>query len=262
MSIGFDPGYQDYVGGYYGTGPSVPGGGGGGGLFSGAASGAAAGTSIAPGIGTLIGGAVGLVGGLFGHHAARRAARRQAEAERQRLEFEQRRYAQQQLYREPYLQAGRGGLAGLQMLSSPEGREQFLNQYLQGPEFARLSQAAREQQLASAEATGQLGSSFTQAGLGAIAPELGLSALAQQRQAYAQLAGIGQNTLGLQSQASQAYGGRVGQYLGNIGAAQAGGTLGGSSALLGSLQGLGLLGYGTYQQQHQTDLNRLYNRPV
>ena len=108
-------------------------------------------------------------------------------------------------------------------LLSPEGRNQFLNDYFNSAEFGTLSGQATNQQLAASEATGGLGSTSTQNQLGRIAPNLGLGALAGQMGQYGNLVNTGLNASGMASGSMQNAGNNLSDLALQRGAYQAGG---------------------------------------
>lgn len=101
----------------------------------------------------------------------------------------------------------------LQNLSSLGGQQQALNSYYNSGQFKDLSNQARYQQLASAEATGGLGSTATSNGLATIAPMLGQNWLTGQMNNYQNLANIGLGALQGQANAGQSYANNTGQLL-------------------------------------------------
>ena len=276
LPLPYDPNYLNFAGSAYGPvsnldspnfnyAPSYSGGGGGGGgaggIVGGTLGGAAAGFSVGGPVGAVVGGVVGLVGGLFSNSSAKRAAQRQAEAEQQKLELQQRLYAQQQHYNEPYIAAGKSGLAQLQSLNTPEGRAAFISNYTNSPEYGALSTAARNQQLASAEATGNLASSSTGNRLAGIAPNLALNALGRQTEYDQNLVGIGERAVGRQANESNLFGQRQGQSLENIGTARANQALSGGSALNDIFSGIGGLTSDYYNQQAKREfVKNLYDQ--
>ena len=160
------------------------------------------------------------------------AAEISAEVQREVLQAQREVYDEQVGRLEPFRKAGVGGLAGLTQLATPEGQAEYLQQYYAGPQFQAQSQAAQNQQLAAAEATGGLQSTSTANQLARISPTLGTQALQQQQQIYGNLAGIGLQGAGVQGGYGGQYGGALSQYgsglssaYGDVGAAQAGNYL-------------------------------------
>lgn len=115
-----------------------------------------------------------------------------------------------------------------------------MSNYYNSAEYKQMASQARNDQLASAEATGGLGNTSTQNALAAIAPQLGQQAYQQQlqnqtnlfglaqgaQQNYLQslgnLVGMGQSAAANQAQAGQSYANNTGQLLQGLGSIQAG----------------------------------------
>lgn len=139
-----------------------------------------------------IGGAVsGVIGGIGAHKAAKQQQKYQDKAMGQQREG----YQNAVHWVSPYEQAGQSALAGLQGIAGkPIDRNALLSNYFNSDEFAQLSNQARYQNLASAEATGGLGTTATINRLSSIAPMLGQNYLTdmtnQQQNMYAQLLGL------------------------------------------------------------------------
>lgn len=108
---------------------------------------------------------------------------------------------------EPYREAGYGGLAGLQGLTTPQGRADSLNQYYAGPEYQAQQQQATSNALRGASAQGGLRGGSTYSALENIAPQLGQNYLANQQNQFTGLANMG---MGAASQGAGGY-----QQLGN-----------------------------------------------
>jgi hypothetical protein len=142
---------------------------------------------------------------------------------------------------QPFRQAGLGGLQGLQDLTTPQGRNQFLSDYYNSAEFDTLNNQALSNQLAAGEATGGLGGSSMQNQLGRIAPNLGLGALQTQLGQYQNLANMGMNASTGSAGAMQNTAGSLSDLYLQRGAAQAGGILAAGQAQQAGMQGLGQL---------------------
>ncbi len=150
-----------------------------------------------------------------------KAARSQKQAAQAQIDSSERALERQLELLAPFRELGVEALPGLLGLSTPEGQAQYYQDYYQSPQFAAQSSAARNQQLAAAEATGGLMGSSTANNLARISPTLGLNALQNQQNLYGQLANIGLSGAGSQA-------GFVGQQtlaeqqaLGQIGQSQA-----------------------------------------
>ncbi|HBL0726777.1 TPA: DNA transfer protein [Serratia marcescens] len=113
----------------------------------------------------------------------------------------------------PFTPLAQQYVSQLQNLSSLGGQQQALNEYYNSGQFKDLSNQARYQQLASAEATGGLGSTATSNGLATIAPMLGQNWLTGQMNNYQNLANIGLGALQGQANAGQSYANNTGQLL-------------------------------------------------
>lgn len=162
-------------------------------------------------IGTVVAGAA---TSAYQGNQAEIAGRGQLAATREGMDMQERMFNQQLDLLDPYRQSGLQGLESLGGIAGqPLDRNAELSQYYQSPEFAQMSGVARNQQLASAEATGGLGSTSTGNSLAAIAPQLGQSYLAQrsgqQQDIYNQLSGLA--NIGLSGAGAQA------SYAGNYG---------------------------------------------
>lgn len=166
-----------------------------------------------------IGAAVTLGTTLYQGNQAEIASRGQLNAAREGMAMEERMFNQQMDLLDPYRKIGLQGLESLGGIAGkPLDRQAELAQYYQSPEFAQMSGIARNQQLASAEATGGLGSTSTGNALAAIAPQLGQSYLAQragqQQDIYNQLSGLA--NIGLSGAGAQAsYAGNFGSNMAN-----------------------------------------------
>lgn len=192
--------------------------------------------------GAVVGSSV--IGGISSSRSASRASDSQVQANRESIEAQRELYERQVELLEPFRAAGLPGLQGLQELATPEGQEQFLQQYYQSPQFAAQASAAQNTQLAASEATGGLQSTSTQNQLARISPTLGSAALEQQQNIYGNLANIGLSGAGSQAGYAGQFGQQQAAALQNIGAAQAGGHLAQGQAIGGIFNTLGGLGIG------------------
>lgn len=82
----------------------------------------------------------------------------------------------------PFMDVGTGALGNLQSAANMQlDPSQFYNDYFQSNEYGQLSDQARRNMLAGAEATGGLRSTSTANMLGSIAPQLAQSTFARQQ---------------------------------------------------------------------------------
>lgn len=120
----------------------------------------------------------------------------------------------------PYREAGADFLPQLQEMLSPEARQDFISNYLQGDEFQQYQQQATDQLLQSAAATGGLGASGTQDRIARESMRLGnqLGGQAYQSALGNLLTGtnLGLGTYGTQLQAQGQLNQGINQSLGNI----------------------------------------------
>lgn len=136
-----------------------------------------------------------------------------ADATRQATELQREMWQTNMQNLAPFTPLAQQYVTQLQNLSSLGGQQQALDSYYKSGQFKDLSDQARYQQLASAEATGGLGSSATANGLASIAPMLGQNWLTGQMNNYQNLANIGLGALQGQANAGQSYANNTGQLL-------------------------------------------------
>jgi len=176
-----------------------------------------------------------------------KAAREQKKVAHAQTELARETEQKQRELLDPFMQAGlQYGLPGLTELSTPEGQEQFYKDYYQSPQFRAQADAARNQQLAAAEATGGVMDTSTANQLARISPTLGLQALESQRNIYGQLTNIGQAGAG--GQASYIGQGTAAQTatLENLGRIRAAQAVAPYQTAVGAV-GTGLQAYETYK---------------
>jgi hypothetical protein len=134
-----------------------------------------------PVTGLIVGGA-NIAGGLLGAKGAKKAAKTEAAAAQAGIDLQRETRDMSLANLRPFLEAGQGGLQGLQQLATTQlDPNQFYNDYFQGQEYAQLSDQARRNVLAGSEATGGLRTTSTANMLGSIAPQLAQSAFARQQ---------------------------------------------------------------------------------
>ncbi|WOZ57830.1 hypothetical protein ZP9_00014 [Shewanella phage ZP9] len=190
-----------------------------------------------------------LVGSAVSSNAQKSAAKKQQQSAQNELELQKQMFDEQKKLLEPFRQTGLDALNQLPGIAQPLDRNAELAAYYQSPEFMQMSDVARNQQLASAEATGGLGSTSTGNALASIAPQLGQSYLAQrtaqQSDLYNQLFGlanIGLSGAGSQSAAAGAFGSQAANIMNQSAAQQAQAQLANAQLwgnTIGSLGGLG-----------------------
>lgn len=164
----------------------------------------------------------------------------QADATRQATDLQREQWQTVMNGLAPFTPLAQQGVSQLQNLSSLSGQQSALSDYYNSGQFADLSNQARYQQLAGAEATGGLGSTATSNGLATIAPTLGQNWLSGQMNNYQNLANIGLGALQGQANAGQSYANNSGQLLNQQAAAVAANSGGQSrfgSALGGAATG-------------------------
>ena len=179
-------------------------------------------------------------GGKGGNKAASKQADAQLQAQREAMAIQEKQWNQVMQNLAPYMQYGPSALQGMSSLSSPGGRQDFLNNYYNSGEFRDASQQARNQQLAAAEATGGLGSSATNNALASIAPQLGQQALAGQYGMLGDLMQTGMSAATGQANMGSNYANTMSQLQQGIGAINAGrytGQSGLGSAISGGVGG-------------------------
>ena len=120
--------------------------------------------------------------GVLGARGASKAARAQEQAAQQGINLQRETRDLSMANLRPFMEAGQGGLTGLVDLANTQlDPNQFYSEYFQSPEYAQLSTQARNNMLASQEATGGLRTTSTANLLGSIAPQLAQSAFARQQ---------------------------------------------------------------------------------
>jgi hypothetical protein len=187
----------------------------------------------------------------------------------------------------PYQQAGQSALGGLQRiagvtapamnaqmalsgLSGGKAQQQYINQIQNSPEMQAYLQQGQNAMLQNASATGGLRGGNTQAAMAELAPNIlnslinqkynqfsGLSNIGGQalqnlasggQTATMDLARLGQASAGGQASLGQASAVNIGNLLQQQGAAQAGGIMGQSNAITGTINSL-VGAYGSYNAQ-------------
>lgn len=171
---------------------------------------------------------------------ADKAAKYQAEAQKQAIDLQRDMWNQTMQNLSPYMQVGQPALQSLQYLSSAGGKADFLQNYMNSQEGRDASQAARNQQLAAAEATGGLGSSATNNALASIMPALAQNAYGQQLGNMQNLMQTGMAAATGQANLGQGYANNMSSLQQGLGAIRAGGAMqpsGFQQAISGGLSG-------------------------
>ena len=191
-------------------------------------------------VGTTIGSA------LISSRAMKKADKTQQRNADANIALQKEMYEKQLALGEPYRQFGEQYLPMLGDAMQPINREIELSAYYSSPEYAMMSDQARNQQLASSEATGGLGSTSTSNTLGAIAPQLGQQYLAmregQQTDLYNRLMGgvnVGLSGTGIQHQATGQFGSNAGNIMSQSSANKAQSQLAQGQLWSNTLSGLG-----------------------
>lgn len=123
-----------------------------------------------------------LLGGIIGAKGASKAARAEDQAAQRGIDLQRETRDMSLANLAPFLNAGRGGIQGLTDAANQQtDPAEFYDNYFQGQEYSQLSDQARRNMLAGAEATGGLRSTSTANLLGGIAPQLAQSAFARQQ---------------------------------------------------------------------------------
>ena len=134
-----------------------------------------------PVTGAIVGGTQ-LIGGFLGAKGASKAAKAEEAAAQRGIDLQRETRDISLANLRPFLDAGIGGIAGMTEAANTRlDPNQFYNDYFQGQEYAQLSDQARRNMLAGAEATGGLRTTSTANMLGSIAPQLAQSAFARQQ---------------------------------------------------------------------------------
>lgn len=131
--------------------------------------------------GAIVGG-TSLVGNVLGAKGASKAARAQEQAAQAGINLQRETRDISLANLAPFLREGQAALPGLADLARQQlDPAQFYGDYFGGQEYAQLSDQARRNILAGAEAAGGLRTTSTANTLGSIAPQLAQSAFARQQ---------------------------------------------------------------------------------
>lgn len=185
---------------------------------------------------------IGLVGNVIAGKGQKAQAEAAADAAQANLGFQQQQFQQGLELAQPYIQAGQQGLQGLQAFTTPEGQQQYLNQYTQSPLYQAQIEAGSENVLRNASATGALRTGQADFALGGLPIAIQQQALAQQEGRLQGLAGMGASATGQAFGGFQNLGQTGGQAIQQAGAYQGMANAAPWNAFAGGLTGLSGLG--------------------
>lgn len=179
-----------------------------------------------------IGAGASLLGGSMQSRAARSAAASQERAADAGIAEQARQFDEMRRLLQPYVDVGQPALAAQQAqigLQGPQAQQAAIEQIAQGPLLQALTRQGEQAMLQNASATGGLRGGNLQGALAQFRPAMLQAALDQQ---YARLGGL--TSLGQQSAAGVGTAGlqtgvNTAGLLGQAGAAQAGGIIGGAA---------------------------------
>ena len=179
--------------------------------------------------------------GALQYGAAKKASSQQASAAGLGIEEQRRQFDALQELLKPYVQAGTPALQGQQNLiglGAPGAQQTAIQQIAQGPQFGAMLQQGENAMLQNASATGGLRGGNLQGALAQFRPQLLSQLIDQQYQRLGGLSTMGQNAAAMQGTAGQNMANQVTGLYGDIGAAQAGGSLGRANAIGGVLNSI------------------------
>ena len=183
-------------------------------------------------ISAAIGAGASIIGGSMQSRAARSAASSQERAAEAGIAEQGRQFDEMRRLLQPYVDVGQPALAAQQAqigLQGPQAQQMAIDQIAQGPLLQALTRQGEQAMLQNASATGGLRGGNLQGALAQFRPAMLQAALDQQ---YARLGGL--TALGQQSAAGVGTAGlqtgvNTAGLLGQAGAAQAGGIIGGAA---------------------------------
>lgn len=181
-------------------------------------------------ISAIVGSAV--IGGVTQSRSARSAAASQERASEAGIAEQARQFDEMQRLLQPYVDVGQPALAAQQAqigLQGPQAQQAAIEQIAQGPLLQALTRQGEQAMLQNASATGGLRGGNLQGALAQFRPAMLQAALDQQ---YARLGGlteIGQQSAARVGTAGMNTGVNTAALLGQAGAAQAGGIIGGAA---------------------------------
>lgn len=188
-------------------------------------------------VSAMVGSAV--VGGAMQSRSARSAAASQERSAREGIDEQARQFDEMQRLLAPYVEAGQPALQAQQAQIGLRGaaeQQMAIDQIAQGPLLQALTRQGEQAMLQNAAATGGLRGGNLQGALAQFRPAMLQAALDQQ---YARLGGlteIGQQSAARVGTAGMQTGANTAALLGQAGAAQAGGIIGGAAPFVQAAQ--------------------------
>lgn len=178
---------------------------------------------------SFIGKAIGkITGASDAAKAAERASGQQVEAYQAGIDEQRRQFDALQALLKPYIEGGTGAFQAQQQLiglGTPEEQAAAIAQLEQSPMMRALTQKGENAILQNASATGGLRGGNTQAALAQFRPQMLAQLIENQYGRLGGLSTLGANAAVGQGSQGVAMAGNVGNLLGQIGAARAGGTI-------------------------------------
>lgn len=180
-----------------------------------------------------------LLGGVMQSRAARQASAAQERSAQAGISEQQRQFDEMQRLLAPYVEAGEPALQAQQAQIGLRGateQQMAIDQIAQGPLLQALTRQGEQAMLQNASATGGLRGGNLQGALAQFRPAMLQAALDQQ---YARLGGlteIGQQSAARVGTAGMQTGVNTAALLGQAGAAQAGGIIGGAAPFVQAAQ--------------------------
>jgi hypothetical protein len=196
-------------------------------------------SSLASGIGSLVSG---IFGGDDREEAARKASKQQVAGAQRGVSNIKDYYSEIQDLMAPWIEAG-GSALNQQMnilgLGGPEAQQAAFDEILNSPYFEGLAQQGERAILQNASATGGLRGGNTQAILAQYRPQLAAQEIDRQYNRLGDIISRGYGATGQQAQYGYGTGTNVANLENQIGAYQAGGTLGEAEAAQQRLYDIG-----------------------
>ena len=183
-------------------------------------------------ISAVVGAGASLIGGSMQSRAARSAASAQAGAAESGIAEQARQFDEMRRLLQPYVDVGQPALTAQQAqlgLLGPEQQQAAINQIAGSPLLQQLTQQGEQALLQRASATGGLRGGNLQGALAQFRPAMLQAALDQQYARLGGLTALGQQSAAGVGTAGMQTGANTAALLGQAGAAQAGGIIGGAA---------------------------------